>query len=305
MNNSKCRCLAVSLTLLVSLMAYPAQAQDDEELTAEEREQAEYYQSVLEALDPQSGDIAIGDGLATLSVPDDFYFLDAGDSETVLVDLWGNPPGQAVLGMIFPARYSPLDPDGWAVTVDYIADGHVSDADAADIDYSGLLSDMQAETRATNSERVEAGYEAVELLGWAEPPYYDPANKKLYWAKELRFGDADFTTLNYEIRALGREGMLTMTFIASGSQLGEINASRDTVLAMAEFDAGNRYTDFDPSVDTVAAYGIAALVAGKLASKAGLLAVAAVFLKKFWILLVMGIAAIGKRLKNVLGGATA
>ncbi|MCB1742863.1 MAG: DUF2167 domain-containing protein, partial [Gammaproteobacteria bacterium] len=67
-------------------------------------------------------------------------------------------------------------------------------------------------------------------------------------------------------------------------------------LAMAEFDQGSRYEDFDPSLDKVAAYGIGALVAGKMAAKTGLLAAAIVFLKKFGVVIVAGLAALGFRL---------
>jgi len=275
-----------------------AQEEDSVELTADEQEQFAYYQSLVEALNPQTGDIQLGDNLATLHVPEDFYFLDATDAETVLVELWGNPPGQDVLGMLFPAQFSPLNYEAWAVTVDYIDDGWVSDDDAASIDYDDLLRDMKSGTREANEEREAAGYGSIELLGWAEPPHYDAATRKLYWAKELRFDGADETTLNYEIRALGRRGILTMTFIAASDQLAEINASRESVLAMAEFNAGNRYTDFDPDIDTVAAYGLGALVAGKIAAKTGMLAAMFFALKKFGVFLLVGLAALGRKLKS-------
>ena len=42
-----------------------------------------------------------------------------------------------------------------------------------------------------------------------------------------------------------------------------------------EFDDGNRYSDFNPDIDTVAAYGIGGLIAGKLAAKAGIFALLA------------------------------
>ncbi len=287
--------------VLLTVAASVAIAQEDEffELSEEEQQELEHYQSILESLDPQSGDIELGANLATLHVPDNFYFLNAEDAETVLVDIWGNPPGQDVLGMLFPAQYSPLDFDSWAVTVDYVADGWVSDDDAADIDYDELLEEMQGDIRDANPDREAAGYGTIELLGWAEVPRYDAASKKLYWAKELRFDSSDETTLNYEIRALGRRGILTMTFIAAGSQLAEINASRESVLAMAEFNDGNRYLDFDPDIDEVAAYGLGALVAGKLAAKSGLLAAGLLLLKKFGVFLLVGLAAFGRKLKGL------
>lgn len=279
-----------------------AQDEPEVELSAEEQAEMEYYAEILNSLNPQTGVIELGNNLATLTVPDAFYFLDSADAEKVLVDLWGNIPGQDVLGMLFPADYSPIDFDSWAVTIDYVEDGYVSDEDAADIDYDNLLEDMQQETRAANKQRVDAGYEAVELLGWAEPPHYDASSKKLYWAKELRFGAMEDTTLNYEIRALGRRGILSMTFIAATDQLGEINETREQVLAMAEFQDGNRYSDFDPSIDKVAAYGIGALVAGKIAAKTGVLAALLIFLKKFGIFIVLGIGAFFKKIVGAFRG---
>jgi len=281
-------------------MQAQAQTEETEVLTPEEQAEYEELAALLQTLEPQTGDIVLGDGLATLHVPDSFYFLDTGDAETVLVDLWGNPPGQNVLGMLFPAHYAPVDSESWAVTIDYSEDGYVSDDDAADIDYAELLSDMKSDIRDANDERIAAGYDAIELVGWAEAPHYDNAAKKLYWAKELRFGDSDSTILNYEIRALGRRGILSMTFIAATEQLAEINASRDQVLAMAEFNDGHRYADFDPDLDTVAAYGIGALVAGKLAAKTGLLAALLVFGKKFGVFVLVGIAALGRRIMKSL-----
>ena len=158
---------------------------------------------------------------------------------------------------------------------------------------------MQEDVSDANPDRIKQGYPAIKLLGWAEPPHYDVSSKKLYWAKELKFDGSDEPTLNYEIRALGRRGILTMTFIAASSQLGEVNSNRDDVLSMAEFKEGNRYVDFDPSIDEVAAYGLGALVAGKIAAKTGLLAAGLLLLKKFAVLIVAGLAAFGRKIKGL------
>lgn len=87
---------------LLAIFALPALAQDQElePLTPEDQAQYEELAALLQALDPRTGDI----GLATLHVPDGFYYLDTEDAETVLVDLWGNPPDQNVLGILFPAH---------------------------------------------------------------------------------------------------------------------------------------------------------------------------------------------------------
>jgi uncharacterized membrane-anchored protein len=66
-------------------------------------------------------------------------------------------------------------------------------------------------------------------------------------------------------------------------------------LAAVDFNPGNRYTDFDAGKgDKVATYGIAALIAGGIAAKAGLfktLWLALLAGKKFIIIAVVAIGA--------------
>ena len=201
-----------------------------------------------------------------------------------------------ILGMLFPANMTPFDNESWAVTVDYEEDGYVSDENANDIDYDDLLIQLKADTQASSDARVVEGYEPIELIGWAASPYYDVDAKKLHWAKEIRFGTQDLNTLNYDIRVLGRKGVLLLGFIAGIDQKEEIEANIDAVLALAEFDEGSTYSDFDPDMDKVAAYGIGALVAGKAIAKTGFLVAALVFLKKFGIFIVIGVGALLKKL---------
>ncbi|MDF1821622.1 MAG: DUF2167 domain-containing protein [Alcanivoracaceae bacterium] len=271
-------------------------------LTDQEQAQLDWLEDTLSSLDARRGQIAIADGVVALDVPESFYFLDAEDSRTVLEDLWGNPPDEQVLGMLFPSDYGVLDDDAWGVVLYYSPEGHVDDDDAAAIDYDDLLENMRDDMRSANEARREQGYPAVELLGWAEEPHYDAASHQLYWAKNLRFEGIEGETLNYDIRQLGREGVLVMSFIAVPGALEEIRQRRDQVLQIARFSDGNRYDQFDPAYDDVAAYGLAGLIAGKAASKAGLLAAALLFLKKFWFLIVAavwgGIKAIGGRGKR-------
>ena len=292
--------IAASLAFLVGTAAL-AQDETASAPTAQQQVLLAKARAFWDSLDRQTGKITLGSELVTLDVPDDFYFLGPRDAERVLVDLWGNPPGDKPLGMLLPADRTPFDGDAWAVLIEYTDDGHVSDADAAGIDYGKLLTEMQQDARDSNPERVKEGYEPIELVGWAEPPHYDASTRKLYWAKELRFGDNPDTTLNYEIRALGRTGTLDMTFIADADQLAEINDKREAVLSMGQFNQGNRYEDFDSSIDKVAAYGIGALIAGKVAAKAGLFAAGLLLLKKFGVLLLVGLAAIGRKIKSVFG----
>ena len=267
------------------LVALSATAQEQEQITAEE---------FLASLNFQKGVITLPGGVASLDLPEGFHYLSPEDTENVLVTAWGNPPGNETLGMLVQSPDDILADESWAVIIAYEEDGYVSDENADSIDYAEMLEDMQAGSRDANAARVEAGYEEVEFVRWAATPRYDQAANKLYWAKELRFGDIPVNTLNYNVRILGRTGVLVLNLVATMPQLQEIETAIPTVLAMTNFNPGHRYSDFDPSVDEVAAYGIGALVAGKLAAKAGLFAkfgVLLIALKKFWIFLVIGIGA--------------
>lgn len=284
--------LAGGALLLGSTALY---ANDDSSLS-EEQQYQRYVEHLWESMEPKQGRIVLGAGGAVLEVPEGFYYLDNQDARTVLEDMWGNPPDSETLGMLFPDKYLPFDMNAWGVDIAYVDDGHVDDEDAADIDYSELLDDMRADLDAENRYRQEQNYPAIDLVGWAETPHYDAGQHQLYWAKQLHFSDDDGDTLNYNIRKLGREGFLQLNFIASMDSLPEINASLDTVLAMPHFEEGQRYADYNPDTDRLAAYGIGGLIAGKVLAKTGFFAMALLLLKKFWFVLAAAIAGLGKLL---------
>jgi len=243
--------------------------------------------AALRSFDYQQGTVILPGGQARLEVPEGYYYLAPQDANVVLTYLWDNPEAET-LGMVFPAALTPWDDAVWGADINFDAIGYVSDDDAEDYDYSSLMREMQTDARLASTERVANGYDSLELLGWAEPPRYDKASRKLHWAMELKFGGADANSLNYSLRALGREGVMTVNFIAGMDQLAAIKSALPDVARMVTFVDGKTYADFDPSVDQVAAVGVAGLIAGKvLASKAGFLAVALLFLKKFWILLLL------------------
>ena len=236
----------------------------------------------------QEGSIKLPQAQATLNLPASFRYLDPKDAERVLSDFWGNPPNQETLGMLVPTAVSLADQErSWAIILQYENEGYVSDDDAQEIDYTDLLKDMQEGTEASNDEREEQGYGRIQLIGWAEPPRYDAAAHKLHWAKELSFNGEPEHTLNYDVRVLGRSGVLIMQAVANMKQLNDIKPGMNDALSAVEFDQGARYADFNQSTDKVAGYGLAALVAGGIAAKAGL------FTKLFAVLLAFKKLAIG------------
>lgn len=249
-------------------------------------------EAFLDSMTLKEGVVHLPDGIATLNVPDNFRYIGPEDSKRFLEEGWGNPDGSGQIGMLLPMDTKLFDDGGWAVVISYQKDGYVSDKDASKIDYDELLKDMQASARERNKQRAELGYPPVTLVGWAASPHYDSQAKKLYWAKELQFEQDAKHTLNYNVRILGRNGVLVMNAVSGMDQLPMVQERMEQVIAFAGFNEGFRYSDFNPGVDKVAAYGIAALIGGKVAAKVGLLAKLGGLLVAFKKVIIMGFLAV-------------
>lgn len=289
--------LLLLITLLLSTFLSAQQEQAvEQEMTEEEIEAAiaEIEASLVYFRDTT---IELGDGVATLSVPAGFKYLDAEQSDYVLTQLWGNP-SQPTLGMLFKEEAAVLGDDSWAFDISYEEMGYVEDDEAASIDYDELADDIRESNKESNTERVELGYDPVTFVGWAERPYYDEANNKLHWAKELKFGDMEENTLNYEIRALGRKGVLVLNGIATANQLNEIKENAPNVINSVAFNSGYSYAEFNPEIDKIAAVGIGGLIAGKVLAKAGFFAL----LLKFWKVILIALAGAGAVVKRFFFG---
>lgn len=245
-----------------------------------------YVDSIEGSFTFQHGEIPLSNGVATLNVPKGFKFLNEEQTKRVLVDLWGNPSAEGCLGMIFPEEDGVLMDGGYAFVVQYDEIGYVKDDDADEIDYDELLKNLQDEEKAENDERRKQGFDPAYTVGWAAKPFYDPANRVLHWAKEIQFGDsASSNTLNYNVRVLGRKGVLVLNAVAGMGDLALVQQHVPDVLGIVKFNDGYRYEQFDSNVDDVAAWTIGGLVAGKVLAKAGIFALLAKFGIKFLVLL--------------------
>ena len=262
----------------------------DNTMTAEE---------FVASLDARSGDITLPGEFAKIALPENFVYIDSQNAERLLTEGWGNPSGAGTLGMILPADISPVSEQGWGIVLTYDKDGYVSDEDANEIDYDALLSDMQEATADSNDAREQAGYGRIDLVGWAVPPSYDSSNKKMVWAQELKFSDADSNTLNYNIRVLGREGVLVLNAVSAMDQLQMIRMETPALVAATEFLPGKRYEDFNAATDRVAEYGLASLVAGGVAAKLGLFGKIGAFLMVFKKFIVIGVIGLGALLMKL------
>jgi uncharacterized membrane-anchored protein len=248
----------------------------------------------------QTGDITLPNKVATLHLGEKYRYLNPSETSKLLM-AWGNEADETTQGTIIPVDVDPMSESGWAVILSYDDDGHIDDSDATEIDYDEMLKDMKEGTEDHNSARKEAGFEAVHLVGWAEVPHYDAANKKLYWAKELNFEGSPSHTLNYDVRVLGREGVLSMNAVASMDQLQQIRTEMRPLIDVAEFNEGYRYADFNAKTDRVAEYGLGALIAAGVGAKLGLFAKLGALLLAFKKFIIIGVIALGGLLAKIFG----
>jgi uncharacterized membrane-anchored protein len=253
--------------------------------------------SVESKLHYKTGTIVLSNNMATINVPENFKFLGPDDAEYVITDVWGNPKGSKPLGMIVPADQAAVMCN-YAFVVEYDDIGYVKDHDADKINYDDLLKDIKKGQEDANRERKKLGMETMELVGWASKPYYDKERKVLHWAKEFKVEGAEENTLNYDIRVLGRKGVLNLQAVSGISSLDSVKAHINDVLGMVAFNDGHKYSDFNSSTDKIAAWTIGGLVAGKILAKAGLWVVIA----KFFKFIIAGIVLIGGAIWRFITG---
>jgi uncharacterized membrane-anchored protein len=273
---------------LVSWAAY-SQEIDSMQLTID---------AVEKSLEYKTGTIDLESGNVKINVPEGFRYLDRQQSIYVYSELWGNPADSSMLGMLVPVDKGVLAASGWAFTIVYDEMGYVKDDDADDIDYDDLLKEQQKEIKDANPSREAQGYPPIEFIGWASTPFYDQDKKVLHWAKELKFGTDSLNTLNYNLRVLGRKGVLIVNAIATMSELPEVKSNIGKVIASIQYNEGSRYADFDSKIDNVAAWTVGGLVAGKVLAKVGFFAILAKFGKVIFIAVAAGGAAIWKFIRG-------
>jgi uncharacterized membrane-anchored protein len=273
------------IVLTLALLAtFSLRAGDEDSLAA-----VKMIDSIESSFSYQTGEIKLSNGVAKLNIPQGFKFLNAEQSQYVLSNIWENPPNNKVLGMIFPENAGVLTRGNYVFVITYENDGHVKDDDAAKLDYDDLLKEIQSAEVEENKERQKLGYPTLHTAAWAARPFYDKTNKRLHWAKDITVGTEGRHALNYNVRILGREGILVLNAVAEMSELQLVKDDINKVLQIPSFTEGNKYSDYDSKIDKVAAYGIGGLIAGKVLAKVGFFAVILKFGK--WILI--GLVALG------------
>ncbi len=258
------------------------------------------------SLHKQTGDVPIPAAKATLHLGERYYFLGGTEARDVITKVWGNPPSVAdgVVGIVIETGATTYD-NLWGAIVTYDPSGYVTDTDAKTEDYAGVLEQMRSGEADSNAQRQKGGYPTINLIGWAQPPSYDANRHSLVWARNLKVSGAKVNTLNYDVRLLGREGVLSLNMLSDMDHLPEIRLAASDFGKSASFNPGATYADYNAATDKSAGYGLAGLVAAgaglAVAKKFGLIALILAFGKKFIVLLVLAGGAIMGLFRRLFG----
>ncbi|MEO6740793.1 MAG: DUF2167 domain-containing protein [Chthoniobacteraceae bacterium] len=292
----------IAVIAIAAALFLPARA-EDKKPSPQEMAAFQKAMKAIGELQYQSGEVSLAGGKVKITLPPEFQYLDPANARKVLVDIFGNPPQSGSTdGMIVPKGINFLRGGGWEAILKWKDEGYVKDDDFAKIDFNDMLGDLKKSYKAGSDERVKSGYGKMELAAWAQQPHYDRATHKLYYAK-LFDVEGPEQQLNYDIRVLGRSGHLELSIMSSKSGMQDIEKQAPAILGMVDFTDGNRYADYKPGTDKVAAYGIAGLIAGGVLAKAGFFKLAWVFAAKFIKLIIVGAIALFAGIKRLVTGS--
>lgn len=242
--------------------------------------------------------IDVGSNLASLKLKKGYYFLDQKDT-IVYLEETGNIPNGNEIGTILPKD------DSWALFLEYEETGHIEDEEKSDIDPEALLDSYRQGTEEAN-KKLDPKYH-LTILGWHSEPHYDESIHSLTWATLLKNSD-NYKMVNYNTRILTRIGTISTVLVSAPESLAKDSATvQADIIDHITLKDGNKYSDFDPKIDKMAAYGLTGLILGGagavVAKKTGLLAVILAFLKKGFVFIIaafvwIGRLIFGKRKKN-------
>ena len=226
-------------------------------------------------------------GIAAIDLPAGYSFID-GNGTRALMKNAGEPVSGDEMGLISPTNKE----DRWSVVFEFNSIGYVKDDDKDKLDADKLLASIKEGTAEANKERVKNGGSPLEVVGWEQPPKYNPETHNLEWA--IRATSDGQPLLNYNTRLLGRKGVMEVVLIVDPEDLTATLPKFKELLANYSFQTGQSYAEFR-SGDKIAEYGLAALVVGGAAvgaAKLGLLGPLILLFKKAWKLVIVAFAAV-------------
>lgn len=230
-------------------------------------------------------------GKATISVPKGYAFLDQGETKKFEEFIKDIPVNGEYL--VVPTNLK------WNAYFRYEDTGYIKDNEKLDPD--GLMRSIKRDTNNANELRRQKGYPTISVIGWKFEPEYDRNAKLLEWATLAKQDSTNQQIINFNTRVLGRRGVMRVTLVTSPNDFDDSVSELKDILQGFKYDQGERYSDFRQG-DKVAAYGLAALIAGgaaAVATKKGFWTVIAGFFAAAWKFIAAIAAAIMARFRSL------
>lgn len=295
-SRSLTRAIGVVLSVcFVSLLSMTiGSAQDDFDLEGLPPEQQAVIRKMM-SIDWQSGP-AVGKigSMAEIQIPDGYRFTGASGAQTLL-EAYGNPRNPKILAALEPLA----EDEDWTLIFQFDDIGYVKDEDKDALDAGELISTFRGGIEAGNQQRKAIGGEELRSINWAEEPFYDAETNNLTWALNLGFDSGN--TINYDIRVLGRRGVMEVTLLGDPETYSEAVPKVKELLTGYSFAAGNKYAEWVQG-DKIAEYGLAGLVAGgalAAAAKTGLLGKLGLLIAKGGKAIILGLVVVGGAIMSV------
>ena len=212
-----------------------------------------------------------------INISGDFSILRNEDAHQML--FWLNGTEFSYVDM-----YAMSDIDASQLLFSYTDSGYVKTDDWTKVDPDKFIKEIRENYKLSNETRKKNGQPTIMDVTWNKKPYLDDTLNSVYYALNVEWSNNTSSVEGTAI-ILGREGYTTANYVGGDQGYNEsmlLNLSK-----MHKFNATKEYKDWK-SGDTVAAAGIAALLASTLGVKflkPGILAVVAIFLKKFWFII--------------------
>lgn len=235
------------------------------------KEEARLYKQFNRQLDSAekkieyaTGVIPLAEGRVKLTVPEGFKFINAEQSRFILENLWGNMPDQDVFGMIVKNDFKVTRlVNDYSFVISFSDIGYVQDQEDTELDHADLLETLKSNMELSNENRVKQGVNTMTVESWALVPYYDSYKKALYWANKIAVNGTDEEILNYNLRLLGKTGVIKINAVATMDQFPEIKRILPLIITQTRFDEGQKYSDYVKGRDLNSEWTINELIAGK------------------------------------------
>lgn len=235
--------------------------------------------------------------VAEIELPTGYEFFD-GKTTRAILESSGEPTSGSELGLLHPTNAP------WSVIFEFSNIGFVKDDEKDKLNADKLLAAIKAGNDEGNKERERNGNPPLLIVGWEQPPKYDPTTHNLTWA--IRATSEGRAILNYNTRLLGRKGVMEVVLVCDPDEFSETLLQFQGLLANHKFQTGESYAEYQPG-DKIAKYGLGALILGGgavAAAKLGLLGPVILFFKKAWKLVIVALVAVAAMFKKVLNKIT-